>query len=186
MSTRPLSLSTLFLATLFASAVLPQGFEVAAAENVHPEAPSHAMQARMPALNRLPDLPLAALAAATQVARIDHAFRATNEPSRVRTQTGATAKKVIARVRPVAIPTAAAIAVVNAAEPRPAAPAMKPFNDSLVVTASYAAPIPSSAASTTEPAPSSDNPLRHPIAASTALHAANPGTSTPRTNNPLR
>lgn len=181
MTTRPL-----VLAAVFTSAVLTHCFEIGASELAYPEATRHMIQARVPASKQLPERPLSALVTATQVARIDDAFRATNDLSRIRTQTAAAGKSGNVRSRPVALPTAAAIAVVNAAEPRPAAPAMKPFNDSQVVTVSYAAPIPSMATATTELAPNSDNPLRNPIAGSSTLHAANPGTSTPPTNNPLR
>ena len=185
-----MTIRPLFLATLFACAVFQPGFEIGGAETVYPGTAPFATQHRSSVSKRLPSRVLSALGAATNVARIHDAFPATNEPGRIRSQVKATAKSDASQTRPVTLPSSSALAVVNASEPRPAAPTMKPFVDPQVMAASYAAPMNSAertANARTENMQNSENPLRETGPTGRHIHSTSSGLpSQNATANPLR
>lgn len=187
-----MSIRPFFLATIFAYAGLQQGFEIGAAETVFDGTSPAATHSRSSAPKRLPSRTLSALGTATRVAQIDDAFPATNDPGSIRPQAKATAVSRARQSRAAVAPSSAALAVVNAAEPRPAAPAapaMKPFVDSQVMAASYSAPIHSAEPTTLpriETAQNSENPLRNTVSTSATSRITTLGPSSQNTSNPLR
>ena len=184
-----MSIRPFFLATIFACAGLQQGFEIGAAETVYDGTSPAATHSRSSAPKRLPSSTLSALGTATRVAQIDDAFPATNDPGSFRPQAKATAVSRARQSRAAVAPSSAALAIVNAAEPRPAAPALKPFVDSQVMAASYSAPIHSAEPTTLpriETAQNSENPLRNTVSTSAPSRITTLGPSSQNTSNPLR
>lgn len=184
-----MSIRPFFLATMFVCASLQQGFEIGAAETMYSGTTPSATDARTSVPKRLPSRILSALETATSVAQIDDAFPATNDPGGIRSQPKTTAKSRALQSRVLAAPSSAALAVVNAAEPRSAAPAMKPFVDSQVMAASYSAPVrstESTAMPRTEAAQNSENPLRDTVPTRVPSRSTTSEASSQHATNPLR
>ena len=81
------------------------------------------------------------------------------------------------------------LAVVAAAEPRPDAPAMKPFVDSQVMAASYSAPLHSTKSNDmtrTETTQNSENPLRETGPTGFHMRSTISGVPSQNATNPLR
>lgn len=184
-----MTIRPLFVATMIAFAALQQGLEIGAAENAYLGTVRSVTHPTGPAPKRLPHGAISALGVATSVIRIDDAFPATNQPGRIRSQPTATAKSRDLQTRKVALPSSAALAVVAAAEPRPDAPAMKPFVDSQVMAASYSAPLHSTKSNDmtrTETTQNSENPLRETGPTGFHMRSTISGVPSQNATNPLR